>query len=468
MTDTLIWFRSDLRIDDNPALTHAAAAGATAGLFLISHEQWREHGHGNFKIAFLLRTVDALAIRLATLGIDLHIEIADRYADAPAAVVACAQRLGATSVHWNREMALNEQHCDTAVAAALSAAGISAISHDGFTSLPPGSVTKPDGTGYAIFTPFKKRWLNIRAISGLGCLPAPTAQAAPVQPRQTPQRVGETDKSFAQERWPAGETIAQQQLSDFVSHRCAHYDNQRDVPALQGTSGLSQHLAVGSLSANQCLVAAADANSGQLQGPIQGINTWVSELIWREFYNHITHAHPHISKGSGFKRETDRLPWGQDLELLQRWQQGATGIPLVDAGMRQLNQTGWMHNRLRMVTSQFLAKNLFLDWRLGESYFMQQLVDGDFAANNGGWQWSASTGTDAAPYFRIFNPVRQAERFDPKGEFVRQMIPQLTNLAPKYIFEPWKSGQAGDYPMPIVDLKQSRERTLKIWKETLA
>ena len=168
--------------------------------------------------------------------------------------------------------------------------------------------------------------------------------------------------------------------------------------------------------------------------------------------------------GQAFKKETDALPWNLSKEQLQRWQQGETGFPFVDAGMRQLNATGWMHNRLRMVTAQFLAKHLFLDWRLGESYFMARLVDGDFAANNGGWQWSASTGTDAVPYFRIFNPIRQAERFDPNGGFVRRMIPELAGADKKQVLEPWKYGGVDGYPAPMIDLSTARDQTLAVWK----
>jgi deoxyribodipyrimidine photo-lyase len=227
-------------------------------------------------------------------------------------------------------------------------------------------------------------------------------------------------------------------------------------------------LAAGTLSANQCLQAAQQNNDGKLSGGVSGIDTWISEIIWRDFYNHILAEHPRLAMGRAFKAETDQLPWNHSQEQLQRWQQGETGFPFVDAGMRQLNRTGWMHNRLRMVTAQFLAKHLFLDWRLGEAYFMSQLVDGDFAANNGGWQWSASTGTDAVPYFRIFNPVRQAERFDPEGEFVRQMIPELSDTSAKQALEPWKFGGVGNYPEPMIDLREARDRTLAIWKHARA
>jgi deoxyribodipyrimidine photo-lyase len=236
------------------------------------------------------------------------------------------------------------------------------------------------------------------------------------------------------------------------------------LPSLSGTSKLSPHLAAGTVSANQCFQKAYSRNRERLVGGNGSIDTWISELIWREFYNHIMAENPRLATGRAFKTETDALPWNRDSEQLELWQRGETGFPFVDAGMRQLNRTGWMHNRLRMVTAQFLAKHLFIDWRLGESYFMSQLVDGDFAANNGGWQWSASTGTDAVPYFRIFNPIRQAERFDPDGAFVRSMIPELAGASAKQTLEPWKFGGVGSYPKPMIDLSAARDKTLQAWK----
>ena len=191
-------------------------------------------------------------------------------------------------------------------------------------------------------------------------------------------------------------------------------------------------------------------------GAIPGLDTWISELVWREFYRHVTAAFPQISKGKAFRARTDTLQWRQDEEQFERWCEGMTGYPIVDAGMRQLNATGWMHNRLRMVTAMFLSKHLLLDWRLGESYFMEQLIDGDFAANNGGWQWSSSTGTDSVPYFRIFNPTSQARKFDAQAKFIREWVPEIDGLA---------GSSPSAYPTPMVDHKVARERALAFFKK---
>jgi deoxyribodipyrimidine photo-lyase len=226
---------------------------------------------------------------------------------------------------------------------------------------------------------------------------------------------------------------------------------------------LSPYLAHGVLSPRQCLSAALDANEGRLSGGSPGIETWISELVWRDFYRHVIALFPHVSRGEAFRPEADRVEWRNDPAELEAWRRGMTGYPLVDAAMRQLLTTGWMHNRLRMLTAMFLTKHLLIDWRLGERHFMSHLVDADFAANNGGWQWSASTGTDAAPYFRIFNPITQAERFDPAGEFVRTQVPELAETRGSATLTPWLHGVAR-YPAPIVDHAFARARALEAFK----
>jgi deoxyribodipyrimidine photo-lyase len=464
MSQHLVWLRTDLRILDNPALFSAAESGHVTALFLLTPEQWQIHGIAPRKIAFILRSLDVVSEQLAERGIETKIILSSRFEDAPRKVLEVATSIQATSVFWNDEIAVDEQRRDDAVAHALSEAGINVTRHHAFTSLPPGSVRKPDGAPYSIFTPFKKRWISICVDRGIHTFPMPGSQGPKTPATKAPVTVGDVAKSLGSENWPAGEREGLKLLDRFTDAAILEYDNQRDLPDLEGTSKLSPHLAAGTLSANHCLKAAYACNGHRLSGGNPNIDTWISELIWREFYNHILVEHPRLAMGRAFRPETDLLPWNHSREQLERWQRGETGFPFVDAGMRQLNATGWMHNRLRMVTAQFLAKHLFLDWRLGEAYFMSQLVDGDFAANNGGWQWSASTGTDAVPYFRIFNPVRQAERFDPQGTFVRRMIPELAEASPKQTLEPWKFGGVGNYPAPMIDLGEARDRTLAVWK----
>lgn len=468
MPQHLVWLRTDLRILDNPALFSAAESGHVTALFLLTPAQWEAHGIAPKKIAFILRSLDTISEQLAERGIETKIILSNRFDDAAKQVLEVAKAVQASSVFWNEEIAINEQRRDDAVANSLSNAGIHVERHHAFTSLPPGSVRKPDASPYSVFTPFKRRWISISIDRGIHTFPIPKGQGPKVAAAKAPDTVGGIAKSLGSEDWPAGEREGLTLLDRFIDSAIHDYDNQRDLPNLAGTSKLSPHLAAGTLSANHCIKAAYVRNGHRLSGGNPSIDTWISELVWREFYNHILAEHPQLAMGRAFKHETDSLPWNHSREQLDRWQRGETGFPFVDAGMRQLNTTGWMHNRLRMVTAQFLAKHLFLDWRLGEAYFMSQLVDGDFAANNGGWQWSASTGTDAVPYFRIFNPVRQAERFDPQGTFVRRMIPELAEASPKQTLEPWKFGGVSGYPEPMIDLGAARDRTLAIWKQAKA
>lgn len=263
--------------------------------------------------------------------------------------------------------------------------------------------------------------------------------------------------------WEIGEVVAIKKLNEFCRERIEDYKGQRDIPALDSTSYLSPWLAAGVISPRQCLDAALNANKGRLSGGLEGIDTWISELIWRDFYIHILDSFPKVSKNRPFKLKTENIRWRNIDDDFSAWCDGRTGIPIVDAGMRQLRQKGWMHNRLRMIVAMFLSKQLLIDWRRGERYFMQHLIDGHLASNNGGWQWAASTGTDAVPYFRIFNPVTQSQRFDPDGHFIKRYIPELVAITGKDIHLPTPSVRAAlapNYPAPIVDLKLGRERAL--------
>ncbi len=466
MSTHLVWFRSDLRTLDNPALYAAASEGQVTALFLVTPKQWQQHGIAAKKISFLLRSVDSLSENLANLGIETRIVTGGCFKDAAAQVVNVAQEIGACRVFWNNEIALDERRRDTQVEKALIAEGIEVRRTEAATSLPVGAVRKPDGTPYSVFTPYKKRWISLSIDHGIETLPVPDPQGPPVAPAIAPEMISDVSKMTGSDDWPAGEMSGLTLLEKFLDSFVENYATHRDLPSLSGTSKLSPHLAAGTVSANHCLREAYKRNQERLVGGNKSIDTWISELIWREFYNHIMAENPRLAMGRAFKTETDALPWNCNTEQLELWQRGETGFPFVDAGMRQLNSTGWMHNRLRMVTAQFLAKHLFIDWRLGESYFISQLVDGDFAANNGGWQWSASTGTDAVPYFRIFNPIRQAERFDPNGAFVRSMIPELAGASAKQTLEPWKFGGVGSYPKPMIDLSAARDKTLQAWKNS--
>jgi deoxyribodipyrimidine photo-lyase len=462
---TLVWLRNDLRVADNPALAAAAERGSVVAVYLSAAAQWSSHGVGANRRAFLLRTLTELSRSLNALNIPLLVRSVARFADQAAAIVRLAQSCGADAVMCNDEYPLDERRRDDATRDRCADAGIEFQRFSGGVVLAPGQVLTGDGKPYTVFTPFKRRWLTIVDDGLLQPVPAPRRQTKiDVRGDALPKRIGGTSADRLAELWPGGETQALRRLDAFVSRGLARYHSDRDRPDREGTSRLSPYLAVGAISARQCVAAARARNRGQLGSGDVGATTWISELIWREFYVHVTAAFPDISRGRAFRPANDRVQWRDDPEGFAAWREGRTGYPLVDAAMRQLAATGWMHNRLRMLTAMFLTKHLLIDWRRGERHFMDLLVDGDFAANNGGWQWSASTGTDAAPYFRIFNPITQAKKFDPDGVFVRRWVPELATVPKATIFEPWRSSGSSGYPPPIVDHTTARKRALHAWR----
>ncbi len=466
----LVWFRNDLRISDHPALHAATGDGETIACFCICTAQWRCHDMGDRRIAFQQRALQALAEDLAALNIPLKVLHTPEFADVPAALVDLSRTLDIGAVHFNDEYPLNERRRDDAVAAALGAAGIDVNRHTADTIFAPGKLLTAEGKPYTVFSPFYRQW-RARLENEMGAVaPAPSPQPDLNLPADAipGQWDGVPDELDAQ-RWPASESAAQTALFKFVDERITVYKDTRDLPAVAGTSGLSAHLAIGTLSARACVAAALTLKAAEPRADT-GVEKWIAEIAWRDFYRHIVALFDHVNYGFAFRREYDRLQWRQAPDELAAWQQGETGYPLVDAGMRQLNATGWMHNRLRMVTAMFLTKHLLIDWREGERYFMRQLVDGDFPSNNGGWQWSASVGTDAAPYFRIFNPATQGERFDADGTFVKQWIPELRAVPAKQLFKAPVPRQgelldaSAEYPQPVVDHKAARERALAFFK----
>lgn len=458
---TLVWFRNDLRTTDNPALFYARQQGPVTACFVVSDMQWRAHDVGDVRLAFLGRSVNELAQQLALLGIPLQIINAAEFSDVPKAVLELAQRCGASALAYNAEYPVNEKQRDLAVERLLTSNHISCQVYHGGITLPPGSVMTKSDSPYSVFSPFKRRWLEVLQPDEIKPLAAPPAQSDPVPVQQLESLAG-VELSLAADLWPAGEIVAREKLKKFFRNAVSNYAKDRDVPSVNGTSTLSPYLSVGSISSNQCLYAAQQYNKGALNSP--ATQSWVNEIIWREFYRHVIALYPHVNKNRAFRTAYDALRWRDAPHDLLAWQRGETGYPLVDAGMRQLNKTGWMHNRLRMVTAMFLTKHLLIDWRQGERYFMQKLVDGDFASNNGGWQWSASTGTDAAPYFRIFNPTTQGQRFDKTGVFTRAMIPALSQVPDRHLFEPHKSELQIDYPQPIVEHTFARQRAIDLFK----
>ncbi len=470
----LVWFRSDLRTADNPALAWASANAdaGVIGLFLLCPQQWHAHDWGAPKADFILRSVAALRDRLARLNIPLLLRTADTFDDAPDTLASLARKFNCDTLCFNRELEFNERKRDAAAIARLETLGLNIRAFSDQTLAEPGSLLTGDDRYYKVFTPFRKALYTRLREEGLPQEHATPQKQSPlnVESDPLPDAVPGFDcpASRIVELWPAGETEAQRRLTRFLSARAVNYATRRDFPGQPGTSELSPYLAVGSISIAQCLRAAAEANRGRLENGSKGLDVWISELAWREFYRHVLVGFERVSRGRAFRRETERIHWRNDPPALAAWCEGRTGVPIVDAGMRQLEQTGWLHNRLRMIVAQYLTKDLLIDWRLGEQHFARRLIDLDLASNNGGWQWSASTGTDAAPYFRIFNPWSQARRYDPQGTYIRRFVPELADLEAACLTDSGKLTPAlrrkTGYPDELVDHADARLRALAAFK----
>lgn len=467
----LVWLRVDLRARDNRALAQAAqdADRGVVAVFLIAPAMWRDHDDAPAKIEFQLRCLRELSATLRSRNIALLVREAPAASDAPAALLRIAEEHGCDGIYFNDQPEVNERRRDDAVERSFSESGRCVRRFMDQTILDVGELRSGSGGWYSVYTPFRKAWESAYAereeearVEQL-C----AAQEKMVgEPDPIPASVKGFESGIDAELWPAGEDHARRRLRSFVEDRIGEYGSQRDNPGVNGTSTLSPYLTSGVLSARQCLRAALEANDNRLTGGRRGVVTWIGEIIWREFYRHFITAYPRVSMGQAYRRPVDRdVPWRYDEADFEAWAEGRTGYPIVDAAMAQLRTTGWMHNRLRMITAMFLSKHLLIDWRWGERWFMQHLVDGDLAQNNGGWQWSASTGADAAPYFRIFNPTSQSRRFDGDGSFIRRHVEALGGLDGEEIHDPpGLLRESLGYPQPMVEHRSARERALAAFR----
>ncbi len=469
---TLVWFRSDLRAGDQSALWHAShdSPRGVVGVFLLSPEQWRRHDMAPAKGEFLLRTLAELGLALAKLRIPLLVERAPLFADAPGVILSLMGRHACDRLFFNREYELDEWRRDERVEQEVARAGRVVRAFTDQVLIEPGDLRTQEGRWYTVFTPFKNAAIGRLNDIGVKTFPAPSPQPdTGILSTPIPRAIDGLSSTVDPELWPAGERAASARLSVFVSRHIHSYATARDDLARDATSTLSPDLAVGAISIRRCVVEARAAHRpGRGESPLGGgdvgVTTWISELLWREFFVHILRGFPRVCMHRAFRPATERVRWRESPEDLSAWREGRTGVPIVDAGMRQLLKTGWMHNRARMITAMFFSKNLLLDWRLGERHFMSHLVDGFLASNNGGWQWSASTGTDAAPYFRVFNPISQSRRFDPDGEYIARWVPELRGLDREQIHDPGELFRPRDYPAPIVDLRASRIRAIEAFR----
>ncbi|NLV00852.1 deoxyribodipyrimidine photo-lyase [Marinomonas sp. UCMA 3892] len=461
----LVWLRNDLRCVDNPALYLASleANFAREGIAVIvtpTPKQWEQHNESDAKNGLRAGLIKNLAKTLATLGIPLHTLEADTFDQLPDAITVFCLSNNIKHLWFNRDLPIHEQQRDQAVCEQLQQHQIS--THVQATDIIVSQdVLSQQGTPFKVFTPFFNRWVTMLAQQDITPLPTPDPQAKALP---EPCLNLTWEKPFRDDLWPADHDTAKQKLWQFCHHKERHYQEGRDYPIEPATSTLSPYLALGALGPRQCLEAifyTCNQEERRWQDSI-----WLKELAWRDFYRQLMSHFPFLCKSRPFKPETSALIWRQNEEEFQAWCEGRTGFPIVDAAMRQLNQTGWMHNRLRMVAASFFTKLMFADWRRGEAYFMSKLIDGEFAANNGGWQWSASTGCDAAPYFRVFNPTRQSQTYDKNGDFIRRFVPELTKLDAKSIHDPKpEQRKQCHYPEPIIDYKPARLAAIAAFDE---
>jgi deoxyribodipyrimidine photo-lyase len=454
----LLWFRNDLRTHDNPALhyflQHRDLQQVGKAIFFMCEKQWREHDWSAIKIDFIKRHAHALVEELASINIELLLVDVDNFAEQNNYIQTLIKQHRITEVVANSEVEFNEKNRDLA----LVNQGVQLTLFEADVIVPKGNILNQSGEMYKVFTPFKRAWLTYVQEFGFDYLGKHC---------QNLSSVNEVTAEHQSGKWPLARDFEAQMLPRFLNEKIHAYNVQRDIPSIKGTSGLSPYLAAGVTSPRYVLRLLLNQYPDLIQASDSENFAWLNELIWREFYRNLIFHHQRLCKYKNYKESYDALKWHFDQNLFTAWCEGKTGYPIVDAAMRQLNQTGWMHNRLRMIVASFLTKHLLIDWRLGEKFFMQHLIDGDLASNNGGWQWAASTGCDAQPYFRIFNPIRQSERFDPNGDFIRKYIPELKQVKGKDIHFPHqyiRKNKLNIYWPAIVEHKEARIKALVFYK----
>lgn len=470
LAPVILWFRQDLRLTDNPALQAAVDAGQPIlPIYILDDENSKDWAMGAASRWWLHQS-------LASLNESLRGRMQFFRGDARTILPRLVQDVGADLVLWNRCYEPWRISRDTEIKEDLQRDEIAVRSFNGSVLWEPPNTNKPDGTPYRVFTPFYRRGCLQNGIPPREPLPAPDSLDLSTGSHGTPL----DELALMPEinwyggisaEWSPGESGAAARLDEFLASGLAHYDEGRNRPDQRYVSRLSPHLHFGEISPNQAWFAVNDRFTGKELSA--DADRFLSELGWREFSYNLLYNEPSLPT-ENLQRKFDRFPWREDEEALRRWQRGQTGYPIVDAGMRELWQTGYMHNRVRMIVGSFLVKNLMLHWLHGARWFWDTLVDADLASNSASWQWIGGCGADAAPYFRIFNPVTQGKKFDPEGLYVRRFVPELSGVPDKFLHNPWEApagvlDEAGvtlgdNYPQPVVDLKASRERALAAFK----
>lgn len=462
MSVAIWWIRRDLRLSDNQALTAALnQADDVIPVFILDPKLLTSASVGEKRVAFLFEGLRSLDIDLHRRGSALIVRKGDPLSELH---ILCGET-GAKRIFAQADTSPYARRRDERVMLELPL-----TLTPGLTLHPPESLIKSDGSPYTVFTPFARKWHSL-PFPGK---PLPTPEKLSTLPGLASFGVPALPRSALSSVFPAGEAEAHRRLDAFFDTLIDHYGDGRNRLDLEGTSRLSPYLRFGMLSTRQAVWAVHEAEACPREATAwQGSETWLNELIWREFYATILYFYPSVLH-SAFRPSMSTIQWREDPSGFSAWAEARTGFPVVDAAMRQLNAIGWMHNRARMIAASFLVTDLLIDWRLGEHYFMLHLLDGDPASNNGGWQWMAGTGTDAAPYFRVFNPVLQGKKYDPHGSYVRRWVTELANVPDAFIHTPWSmpaslQAEVGcvigtNYPAPIVDHTFARQRAMDVFR----
>ena len=466
---SLVWLRSDLRMDDNPALRHACInSDEVHCIYIYSSDQMKIHNEANCKIEFIINNLKDLGDSLKKINIPLTIIRSDGFSDNAKLLIDIVNERSISKVYWNNTFGVDENKRDQEVKNILSNNNIDHESFDDQVVYLPGTIKTKEDKPYSVFTPFKRRWIESFKLDYLDI----EFNYSPKNDSGINSNIYEFNFEFERlhsvdmSLWKIGELSAISILNDYLDKKVLRYSKDRNDPIIEGTSRLSPYLASGIISPKRCILEALKKNNFELDSGESGIVKWIDEIIWREFYKNIMHSFPKVSRGLPFQDYTKKIKWRFDKDEFESWKVGKTGFPIIDSAMRQLKTEGWMHNRLRMVVAMFFTKNMLHDWRLGEAFFMENLLDGDFSSNNGGWQWSSSTGTDAAPYFRIFNPLTQSKNFDSNGLFIKKHIIELSDVDKSEIHDPSENTRkVCNYPSQILDLKQSRLRAIEAFNQ---
>jgi len=475
---TLLWIRRDLRCFDNPALMHAVKQGCRHAVYISTPVTWEKHHQSSIKLDLIRRHLIAMANELSQYGIALfHLRGSDFAAQTDQLQLFCKDKQ-LTQVFANSEPEIDERVRDQS----LLNSSLNITFFDSDVIADRGRVLNQSGEMFKVFTPFKNAWLKHVRLTGAKALGRPPGDGVPLEQQAWAETInlsvieklnhngftaaGSPETSSM--KWPMADQVMQEVVVEFLNQKVCSYAQKRDIPSIKGTSGLSPYLAIGAMSGRTLYSQLIQAYPQLCNDTAHPAFSWLNELIWRDFYKHLLFHFPSLSKGQCFQRRYEHTRWPGSEEHFQAWSTAKTGYPIIDAAMRQLLSTGWMHNRLRMLVASFLTKHLLIDWRRGEQFFMEHLIDGDLSANNGGWQWAASTGCDAQPYFRVFNPLLQSKKFDPDGNFIRKYLPELADIPSKFIHLPHEylaeQGRAGNYWPALVEHKAARLKAISFYK----